>query len=77
MFKCSQQRTDQKKKILDKTGEINVVLDLAISARKCPKIVTQEEEKIYARSLAVFFKTTLGFFTHFRHHLSQVHQTED
>ena len=34
------------KKILpDKTGEKNVVSDLAISAQKYPKIVTQEEKK--------------------------------
>ena len=29
----------------DKTGEGNVLLDLAISAQKYPKIVTQEKEK--------------------------------
>ena len=35
------------KKILPgKTGENNVMSDLAISALKYPKIVTQEEQKI-------------------------------
>ena len=31
----------------DKTGEGNVPLDLAISAQKYPKIVTQEKEKFW------------------------------
>ena len=36
-----------KKCSLDKTGEGNMLLDLAISAQKYPKVVTQEKEKCW------------------------------
>ena len=39
---------------LDKTGEGNVVSDLAISAQKYPKIVTQEKEKFQGIRDSVF-----------------------
>ena len=39
--------TNTKKCGLDKTGGVNVLLDLAISAQKYPKIVTQEKEKCW------------------------------
>ena len=46
-FICLVQHSNiHEKKILpDKTGEKNVASDLAISAQKYPKIVTQEEKK--------------------------------
>ena len=43
------------KKILpDKTGEKNVLSDLAISAQKYPKIVTQEEKKFQSIHNTIF-----------------------
>ena len=46
MLKCIKQTCHQKKKCSwDKTGEVNVVLDYAISAQKYPKIVPQEKKK--------------------------------
>ena len=47
---------------LDKTGEGNVVSDLAISPQKYPKIGMQEEEKNVKESATLFFKTTLFFY---------------
>ena len=47
---------------LDKTGEGNVVSDLAISPQKYPKIGTQEEEKNVKESATLFFITTLFFY---------------
>ena len=48
MFRCINQTFHQNKKCSwDKTGEGNVLLDLAISAQKYPKIVTQEKEKCW------------------------------
>ena len=45
---------------LDKTGEWNVVSDLAISPQKYPKIGTQEKENV-KESVKLVFKTTLLF----------------
>ena len=45
-FTCLMQHLDMQaiqNKLPDKTGEKNVVSDLAISAQKYPKIVTQQE----------------------------------
>ena len=48
MFMCVNETFHQNKKCSwDKTGEGNVLLDLAISAQKYPKIVTQEKEKCW------------------------------
>ena len=45
MFNCINQTLNRYNKYsLDKNGEGNVVLDLAISSRKFPKIVKQEEK---------------------------------
>ena len=43
-----------KKKLPDKTGEKNFVSDLAISAQKYPKIVTQEKKKFQEIHNTVF-----------------------
>ena len=59
MFKCLNPTFNPNKKIsLDKTGEGNVVLDLAISAQKYPKFVTQVEQ-IYMQASTVLLKTTV------------------
>ena len=61
MFSATLKHTIKTKKILpDKTGEKNVLSDLAISAQKYPKIVTQEEKKFQSIH-TLFFKTTLFF----------------
>ena len=48
---------------LDKTGEGNVVSDLAISAQKYPKIVTQEKQN--SRNPQQWFLKLCCFFTEF------------
>ena len=64
MFSCINQTFYHDKKCRwSKTGEVNVVLDYAISAQKYPKIITQEKEK-FKESQTVFFKTT-SFFKEF------------
>lgn len=50
----------QKNIIPDNNGEKNVSSDLAISAQKYPKIVTQEDKKFQSIH-TLFFKTTLFF----------------
>jgi hypothetical protein len=50
----------QKNIIPDNNGEKNVSSDLAISAQKYPKIVTQEDKKFQSIN-TLFFKTTLFF----------------
>ena len=53
---------------LNKTGEGNVVSDLAISAQKYPKIVTQEKEKFQGirdtvfQNYVVFLRSFDGIF---------------
>jgi hypothetical protein len=49
---------------LDKTGEGNVVSDLAISLQKYPKIGTQEKEKCQGICNTVF-QNYVDFFTEF------------
>jgi len=49
---------------LDKTGEENVVSDLAISPQKYPKIGTQEKEKCQGICSTVF-QNYVVFFTEF------------
>jgi hypothetical protein len=51
---CKTQTYHQTKIFPDKTGEKNVVSDLAISPQKYPKIVTQEEKKIQEIHTTVF-----------------------
>ena len=43
--KCKTQKHNQTKILPHKTGEKNVVPDLAISAQKYPKSVTQDDKK--------------------------------
>ena len=55
MFSATLKHTIKAKKILpDKTGEKNVSSDLAISAQKYPKIVTQEEKKFQSIHNTIF-----------------------
>ena len=47
-FSCLVQHSNipsKQNKLTNKTGEKNVVSDLAISTQKYPKVVTQEEKK--------------------------------
>ena len=63
MFSATLKHTIKTKKILpDNNGEKNVSSDLAISAQKYPKIVTQEEKKFQSIH-TLFFKTTLFFLS--------------
>ena len=70
MFSATLKHTIKTKKILpDKTGEKNVLSDLAISAQKYPKIVTQEEKKFQSihntifLNYVVFYGVLTLFFT--------------
>ena len=65
MFSATLKHTIKTKKILpDNNGEKNVSSDLAISAQKYPKIVTQEEKKFQSIHNTIF-KTTLFFLQRF------------
>ena len=72
MFSATLKHTIKTKKILpDKTGEKNVLSDLAISAQKYPKIVTQEEKKfqsihntIFQNYVKIFYGVLTLFFLH-------------
>ena len=70
MFMCVNETFNQNKNCsLDKTGEGNVVSDLAISAQKYPKIVTQEKEKCQGirdsvfQNYVFFYGVLTSFFT--------------
>ena len=66
MFSATLKHTVKTKKniIPDNNGEKNVSSDLAISAQKYPKIVTQEDKKFPSIN-TLFFKTTLFFLKRF------------
>ena len=49
----------------DKTGERNVLSDLATLAQKYPKIVTQEEKKFQSINNTIFQNYVGFFFTAF------------
>ena len=66
-FTCLMQRLDMQaiqNKLPDKTGEKNVVSDLAISVQKYPKIVTQQEIFVN-QSTSIILKTKSIFISFF------------
>ena len=65
MFSATLKHTIKTKKVLpDNNGEKNVSSDLAISAQKYPKIVTQEEKKFQSIHNTIF-QNYVVFFTAF------------
>ena len=63
MFSAILKHTIQTKIVfLDKTGKKNFLSDLAISAKKYPKMVTQEEKKFQSVH-NTFFQNYIGFFS--------------
>ena len=62
MFSATLKNTIETKIIsLDKAGEKNFLSDLAISAKKYSKIVTQEEKKFQSIHNTIF-QNYIGFF---------------